>query len=364
MSDMAAVVLSIGEPFTARAIASVQAQSEPVHEIVVIENVAPFHRALNEGARRVTAPFFVQVDSDMILDRDCTARLRALMRADTGIVVAELRDRLMGQVVGIKAFRTALFRQRGMPDSISPDTDFVDAIARAGWRTEYLGDDGRTGDDPPPRPTVGEHRPEYSPAYTYRKFFLEGRRCCYRGARNALLWRFAQLDSVARSDPSMADIADLAQVAVARGFFRARDTDGLTPDPEVVPALSVWNLLTDHPADNVVDPAMATLDRRQRLRAVFRQYLALGETMANAPRSARFRSTLRQVVSERYDMHAAVAKMGLCHGAFEDGALRSRDEAALRDFVRLGLPRNASLTRRAIGYAGIVRNRLRGRATW
>ncbi len=40
------------------------------------------------------------------------------MRPGTGIVVGELRDPLVGQVVGIRMFRTACFRDGGMPDSI------------------------------------------------------------------------------------------------------------------------------------------------------------------------------------------------------------------------------------------------------
>ena len=61
-SDITAVVLSTGEAYTDRAIASVQRQTLPVADTVVVRGVSPFHRALNRGAAQVRTPFFAQVD--------------------------------------------------------------------------------------------------------------------------------------------------------------------------------------------------------------------------------------------------------------------------------------------------------------
>ena len=98
MSDITAVVLSIGEETTARAIDSVRRQGLPAKEIVTVQNVSPFYKALNTGASKVNTEFFVQVDSDMILDENCLEDLRACMTGDVGLVLGGLRDPLMGRV--------------------------------------------------------------------------------------------------------------------------------------------------------------------------------------------------------------------------------------------------------------------------
>ena len=47
MSEVSAVVLTVGEPFAERAIRSLATQSVPLHEQVVIAHVSPFSRAIN-----------------------------------------------------------------------------------------------------------------------------------------------------------------------------------------------------------------------------------------------------------------------------------------------------------------------------
>src|SRR5262249_15375726 len=123
-NDVTALVLSIGEAYTERAIASVRRQTRPAADIVVVRGIHPFHRALNEGARRVHTPFFVQVDADMVLDATCIADLRACIADGVGIVVGHLRDPLQRRTVGIKLFRTCCFEAVQFMDSLSPDTDF------------------------------------------------------------------------------------------------------------------------------------------------------------------------------------------------------------------------------------------------
>jgi hypothetical protein len=131
-----------------------------------------------------------------------------------------------------------------------------------------------------------------------------------------------------------------------------------------VSAEQVWQLVTDRSGVDVGAPAV---DRGARLRTVFHRFVNAGREMAAAAASASFHPALRRLASRGYDMHAAVAKLGLCYGFFDvgsSGANRSRDEHALREFVQLGVPHNASLQLRAISYVGLLRNRLRGHATW
>ena len=205
--DVTAVVLSTGEPTTQDAIDSVNQQSLPTHEVIVVRDLAPFHKALNAGAAQVQTPFFVQVDADMILDRHCVAALRRSMRPRVGIAVGRLRDALIGQIVGVKLFRTACFKDTSFEDTIAPDSDFGDDIARAGWSTDYIGQLGSSW------VTFGEHRPDYTPLYTYRKFLLEGARYRYRQKPEGFRWHFGVLE--ASSHPS----ALIAQTALTEGLF-------------------------------------------------------------------------------------------------------------------------------------------------
>jgi len=218
-SDVAAVVLTTGEPTTKDAINSIDRQTAPVRDIVVVRNVRPFHKALNEGAGRVATKFFVQVDADMILDPHCIATLRAAMRPKVGITVGHLRDAMIEEVVGIKLFRTECFAIAQFRDSISPDTDFLDEIARAGWQTVFVGR-GR-GLRSNSRTTLGEHKPDYTPAYTYRKFLMEGRRYRHRSSLTGLRWHIGRLEQ--SRHPS----ALVALVGLARGFFSETNLDAL-----------------------------------------------------------------------------------------------------------------------------------------
>lgn len=92
MRDVTAVVLSIGEPYTERALASLRRQTLTAAETIVVRDVSPFHCALNKGAAQVRTPFFLHVDADMVLDENCIAALRPLMTDRVGMVQGRLRD--------------------------------------------------------------------------------------------------------------------------------------------------------------------------------------------------------------------------------------------------------------------------------
>src|SRR6267143_324962 len=209
--EVTAVVLSIGEPTTARAIESVKRQTVALKEIVLIEGIAPFHRALNEGVGRVTTPLFVQVDADMILDPDCVESLAACLADNVAVVVGQLRDPLYGRVEGIKLFRTESVRRYPFRDSISPDTDFVREIGQQGWAVIYAlrypeGERAQWH-------TLGEHDPGYAPRYTYTKHVVKGRRLRYREDGTAVRDHLQVLH--ASTHPASL----IAEIALAHGLF-------------------------------------------------------------------------------------------------------------------------------------------------
>jgi hypothetical protein len=135
MSDVTALLLTIGEPYTERALDSVRSQSLQCADLVVVDReVSPFHRAYNAGVRRVQSDFFVQVDADLILDPDCFAELRSCIHDTVGVVTGRLRDPLLGRIGAVRLMRTRCFDAGEMPDTVSPDTDFGATMEANGWR--------------------------------------------------------------------------------------------------------------------------------------------------------------------------------------------------------------------------------------
>jgi hypothetical protein len=214
--DVTAVVLTLGEATTDQAIASARQQTLPPRGILVIEGVTPFHRALNLAASRVSTPFFMQVDADMVLDRDCLRSLRAHMGPGVGATVGALRDPLMGNVAGIKLFRRACFDRDQVPDSVSPDTDFLGRIERSGWQTlhvlKHRGARSRSH-------TFGAHRPDFSLMYAFATYYLLGTTYRYLHDVRGLTWRLERLRR------SRHPVAPVAMIAMGHGLFLPREDD-------------------------------------------------------------------------------------------------------------------------------------------
>lgn len=354
MSDVSAVVLSLGEPSTRRALESLASQTQPVCEVILVEHVAPFHRAFNEGAGRVTTPFFVQVDSDMALDATCIEELRRAMRGDVGLAYGELRDPLMGQVVGVKLFRTACVRRHTFADTIAPDTDFGLTIRRAGWRVVRLGLPAAGSNDP--ARTFGEHRPDYTPAYTFAKYLLEGRRHRYRGSRDGLFWQVERLQASPHS------LARFAQIALWHGFFLDTERDELKPRDDDPRAEWLAGLLFAERQSNGAEFALRILHEGARLRDVFPQFLRTGQVLAEAEAGHTVCDVLDALAGVRRDWRRLVAGLSLGHGLLA-GPLPSRGTAAaervLRDFVRLGVGRRLSVWKQLQARAAAAACRLR-----
>jgi hypothetical protein len=323
-SDVSAVVLSIGENTLARALESVRAQRPPLYEVMIVRDVTPFYRAINLAASMVQTPFFVQVDCDMVLDPDCATRLRAEVTEDTGIVVGQLRDPLMGQVRGVKLFRAACFAVGGMPNTATMDTDFVKAIERRGWRTRYILD---TNDDTGIRhPSLGEHRPAYTPFYTFHKYRLEGRRHRSRGRPEGLRWHFEVLEQ------STHPCALVAQLALAHGLFWDVDEDMLRPYGPDAEFDRVAAFLPDlQPLHVSVPPPPAVLDGTPA--EVFGRFHRLGSKLHRERAADEFRAHMATLRAGRRDERQRLAKIALCHGLFSDAIDEPRMQADL-DLLR------------------------------
>jgi hypothetical protein len=363
VNDVSAVVLSLGEPTLARALASLSAQTYPLHEIILVDNVSPFSRAFNEGAGRVSTPFFVQVDADMTLDATCVQELRASMGAATGLAYGELRDPLMGQVVGIKMFRTECVRRSAFRDSISPDTDFRAAIRRAGWGVTYLGRPAAPSEAQPR--TFGDHRPDYTPLYVFGKYLLEGRRYRYRGDRPGLFWQIERLEASTHA------LALCAQMALSHGFFLHTERDELKPFPNDPRAAWLAELLASDVGCNQALEELPPLHGPVRLRTVFRSFVRAGCALGLARAGATVRAVLADLSSGGRRWPTLVAKLALAHGVLGTSAVLANptsDERALKSFVVLGVGRRLTpweaLWARLLAVPRRMRPSVGGRVRW
>lgn len=323
MSDVSAVVLTIGEESLPQALASLERQTLPPAAVILIEGVSPFSAALNEGAARVMTPFFLQVDADMVLDADCVETLRACMEEGVGAAVGHLRDDLAGRTVGVRMLRTECFATGGFPDSLSPDTDFFDRIAQEGWRRVFALKfaDG----DLQHEHVLGTHAPSRDFHYTFQKYLREGARGRSRRRGSAMRAKLARLQG------SRADMATIAVIALAHGLFLESDRDLLAPG--------------DRSGDS--EFLEGFLDSKGRagfaLALRFRQLLALCACLRRLPRLGSAERSLRQTTGfaaqrrsvlpqriERRQLRVAFAR------AFELGAQLRRRQAGgvLPDWLR------------------------------
>lgn len=324
--DVTAVLLTIGEAYTARAAASIAAQKAPAAEVIVVRDTVPFHRALNEGAAQVRTPYFVQVDADMVLDADCLGDLRACMADRVGVVIGHLRDPLLTRVAGIKLFRTGCFASARFPDSISPDTDFGDAMARQDWRTVYAIKPAYGAD---PAHVFGDHCPDYDALYTFRKFLLQGARHRHRRAAASLR------ELCRRLRASRHDHALIALIGTAHGIFMQTGSDMLAPFATGADFTRLARLLD---RDGATDIALAAdqlhaLDIPAVLRAGYR----FGVELSCRGSAAALGATLYALI-DADDTAAWIAMVGICHGLFADVC----DEADLQraiPFLNQVLPR-------------------------
>jgi hypothetical protein len=314
-ADVTAVVLSIGEPFVGRALASLEHQTEPPAAVVRIDGVTPFHRAFNAGMAKVRTDHFVHVDADMVLDPTALADLRACMAPGIGVVVGGLRDPLRGSIVGVKLYRTESTAGVSCPDSITPAVDFVTAIRDHGWLTAHA-----ITARPGPRAlwhTFGEHQPDYSPPYTFAKFRILGAR--YRHWRTGASLR--RMFGILRE--SRHPGARFAQAGTATGLYWAESRDALRPTAPSDAFALFERLLTAPPG-----PAPDALGTALTPRAAFVEHYRLGCTMRSDGEDGRLRSHFEALAAQPTTA-AWTGLIGLCRGI---GAPDFAPETAAADY--------------------------------
>lgn len=333
MSDVSAVLLTMGEPTTDRAREALEAQTIPLRELITVAGVSPFHRALNQGARQVNTSFFVQVDADMILDSDAVARLRSSVTDDAGIVVGKLRDAMIGEVVGVKLFRTACFARTSFRDSISPDTDFGSEITAGGWRTVEVSDAPPCGAS-----TLGAHARDYPLDYTFQKFSIEGSRYRYRDHPGGFRWYLSRLN------PSQHPSSAVAVIAACNGVFDCTRSDLLVPVDRA--DLTSFTRLQEFLAGNgTAAPHQPTFVGT--VREQFDRTFRLGRELWERRAASAYLDLLARIRTRPVGT-TWVAQLAFCRAPFADSADCEWDRIA--DFV--SRERRPSLRQRARRYFG------------
>jgi glycosyltransferase involved in cell wall biosynthesis len=219
--DVTGLVLSIGEKTTRRAIQSLERQTIPLKEIVLVENVFPFHKAMNEGVSRIRTPFFIQCDADMVLDPDCIEIMQKFIKEDIAVYIGYLYDDLLGKIQAVKMFRTECVRKVGFSDIISPDTDCINRLYEMGWNYIFVRRNAsKYGHFPD---VLGSHKPEYTPIYTFEKFKLQGTRIRYRGVFQEFVSCLTKLKN--NTHP----MAMIALIGLCHGLFLEESKDILRP---------------------------------------------------------------------------------------------------------------------------------------
>jgi hypothetical protein len=322
VADVSVVALTTGEAHTARALASIESQTlQPVEIVSVGPEITPFHRAFNAAVAKVNTEFFIEVDADMVLDDACIEALRACMDDRVGVVTGLLRDPILTRISGIHLFRTRCFEQARYRDSIIPETDFRTAIAKRGWQLLFALRPDVPWDS---RHTFGRHEPDYTPAYTFRRFFVEGARNRVRkqGTRTrGLLFQLLH---------SPHPLGALATIAAAHGLFLAEQRDLLFPAPpsEEFHALDAFLSAAPEAGGRIHIPRIRP---GESLEEIFGRSLELGIGARQRRAAATFLQAMREIYRAP-SVPAFVSLVGLCHGVFVERYDRT---AAAQDFATL-----------------------------
>ncbi len=311
MSDVSVVVLTTGEDTTKRAIESLNKQTLQPVETIIIENITPFHNAINAGIKRVKTDYFIQVDSDFVLDENCIEMLRNSMLPGVAITIGQLRDPISGIESGVKLYRTSSIRNKRFNNSISPETDIIKELYSDGWRIVYpISTDSCNGRIN----TLGEHSPGYTPLYTYLRFYRRGLAIAYRKEAHYIEIYFEKLR---KSDHPYALIA---QIAFSNGLFGDTDAYCLSPEyfetsPSEINFLE--NFLVDNGKFITNGFDVSTINRLDPI-TMFSRFIELGKWLRNNYTLRGFKYYL-DVINRCDKEYCWVGNAALCHGiSFED----------------------------------------------
>lgn len=146
-------IATIDQPCFQRCLDSLEAQDYSNYTIQVIRNVEPMCEAFNRMIEGATAPYWVQVDEDFILNRNAISRLVESIESqpkDVLCVCADLYDTgRERQVQGVKIYRSALMRKFRYRNIVDCEMEICREWQSKGFRLVLTHE------------IVGQHSPDY-----------------------------------------------------------------------------------------------------------------------------------------------------------------------------------------------------------
>lgn len=164
LSKVEAFLITTGERTSIEAYNSIMNQSMPVNKIVVLRDISGIHNSLNALHERISSEYFIKVDADMILKRNCVETLYKILKKDPQLysVQGYLKDPLLGRIWGIHMFRAGCVKDYRYSDTIGTDAEFEKTMENKGYRQIKY------------KKILGIHHPEYSRGEIKQKFVREG----------------------------------------------------------------------------------------------------------------------------------------------------------------------------------------------
>lgn len=143
-----------------------------VFDIIVIEGIAPMDRAFNEMIKRCKTPYFIQVDDDMMLNRDAVFYLYdKIKNADpkTAIIASPLRDtHLQRTIMGIKIYNYEIIKNYPFTNSYSCEISQFQKFTQDGYK---IITDWQPSNEFENSKFIGRHGENYTPFTAYERYY-------------------------------------------------------------------------------------------------------------------------------------------------------------------------------------------------
>jgi len=188
-----------------------QTVSRPIE---VIDRVAPMSAAFSEMHRRCSAPFYVQVDEDMILFPHAIATLEQRIRSgpeSLAMVCAPLWDCDTSQpLYGVKIYRHEIVKQFPYQSALASESIQLKQIRSAGFTIDLL--------PLTQEACLGEHGKHYSPATIFVRWQrLLQKQILYRNRDWVAAWPKRLLDRYVETQDPVHLYAVLGSIAGITG---------------------------------------------------------------------------------------------------------------------------------------------------
>jgi hypothetical protein len=174
LSDqVTAVIFTTGNSrFYTRCYDSVGSQSLRPKHINTIRDVTPFSKASQEGLDSVRTRFYISVDDDMILNKNCFKRLYYYISRENNCaeVIMRLKDPIIDRIYGIHIYNTEIIKQIGFHPLLAEkgcERQMQQKLNELGYFSEHID------------LLAGSHNPVYTPEDAFWKYRFVGEQYIY-----------------------------------------------------------------------------------------------------------------------------------------------------------------------------------------